>query len=164
MREHVAMSKSTLTALLVILASLAGIAGMGVLSLVLTQNCLLFVFVVGFGVLFSGVLVTTYFKDKPKTKRRIHEACKIIGSIGIINFALFFVIALLIGGDALNGKVEAGHYYLGNHGKYTEVSFIVYAYSTFHTVSLFFTHPLAMIAGLIYFITGGKYYWLGNLK
>ncbi len=31
------------------------------------------------------------------------------------------------GGTALNGKVENGHYYLGDHGYYTEVTPTVYS-------------------------------------
>ena len=41
--------------------------------------------------------------------------------LGMLNFVLSFLSVLLLGGDGLNGKVEAGHYYLGNHGVYIEI-------------------------------------------
>ena len=69
--------------------------------------------------------------------------------LAIINFAAFAVIALSIGGDALNGKQENGHYYVSSHGKLTEVSRSVWLYSAAHSISLFVTHPLGFAgAGL----------------
>jgi hypothetical protein len=89
-------------------------------------------------------------------KQKIQDVCRIILVVAIINFAVFFVIAILLGGDAINGNETAGHYYLANHGTLTEVSYPIFIYSKIHTTSLFITHPLAMIAGIIYIITGGK--------
>lgn len=86
---------------------------------------------------------------------KLHRACEIVGVVATVNFLLFFVIALIIGGDALNGKEEAGHYYLANHGVLTEVSYFVFTYSKLHAISILITHPLAMIAGIVYGITGG---------
>lgn len=54
-----------------------------------------------------------------------------------INFFSFIVVDVLIGGDALSGKVEAGRYFLGQHGAYTQVSRSVFVYSAFHaTIAL----------------------------
>ena len=88
--------------------------------------------------------------------KTFHRICEYISGIAIINFLLFFVIALLIGGDAVNGKAEGGHYYLANHGLLTEVSYLVFMYSKLHVYSLFITHPLGMLAGLLYWLTGGR--------
>jgi hypothetical protein len=65
----------------------------------------------------------------------------------MINFAAFFIVAGRIGGDAINGTVENGHYYLASHGRMTEVSAGRFTYSLWHARSLFVTHPLGMIAG-----------------
>ena len=65
--------------------------------------------------------------------------------IGILNFASFFIIALVIGGDAVNGKVENGKYYVSEHGRDTEVSRSVFEYSRFHAHFVWVTHPLALI-------------------
>jgi hypothetical protein len=37
-------------------------------------------------------------------------------------FGYPFLTCWVFGGDALGGKVEDGHFYLGSHGRYTEVS------------------------------------------
>jgi hypothetical protein len=50
--------------------------------------------------------------------------------IWIINFLLFFILAVYLGGDALGGGVINGHYFLSNHGRLTEVSHRVFVYST----------------------------------
>jgi hypothetical protein len=81
----------------------------------------------------------------PKTMQKITNA---IFFLAIVNWVVFVVIALSIGGDALNGKIEAGHYYLREHGRYTEVSAAVFQYSRIHALSLFVTHPLAMVAAI----------------
>jgi len=44
----------------------------------------------------------------------------------------FLVVAYVFGGTATNGKVVAGFYYLGGHGKYIAVSQAVFLYSYFH--------------------------------
>jgi hypothetical protein len=67
--------------------------------------------------------------------------------IGILNFASFFIIALSLGGDAVNGKREVGKYYLCEHGHYTEVSQAVFKYSKLHVYSVWITHPLALLGG-----------------
>ncbi len=37
-------------------------------------------------------------------------------------FAVFWIVSVIAGGDAVNGKIEDGRYYLCSHGKYTQVS------------------------------------------
>ena len=67
--------------------------------------------------------------------------------LAIVNFCVFVAIALALGGDAINGTVRDGHYYLMEHGVYTEVSKPVFTYSAIHTLSLFITHPLGIAVG-----------------
>ncbi len=64
--------------------------------------------------------------------------------LAMANFAVFWVVAACLGGDAMNGKAENGHYYLMTGNKYTEVSHRVWTYSVIHTISLFITHPLGI--------------------
>jgi len=71
----------------------------------------------------------------------------VVGSACLANFAVFFIVALTLGGDAINGKAEGGRYFLANHGKLTEVSREIYDYSRYHAISLFITHPIAFLAG-----------------
>lgn len=67
--------------------------------------------------------------------------------IAFINFAAFWIISLSLGGDALNGKIQNGRYYVGNHGRYTEVSKEIWTYSKIHTTSIWVTHPIGIILG-----------------
>src|SRR6266516_3997378 len=59
--------------------------------------------------------------------------------IGFANFLLFLTISQFIGGSALNGMIQNGHYFLGEHGRYVEVSSLAYRYSQIHTYSLVVT-------------------------
>ena len=66
-----------------------------------------------------------------------------------LNFVVFFVVAVKIGGDAVNGKITGGHFYLAEHGKLTEVSEAIFTYSLWHVRSLMVTHPLAILTGYL---------------
>jgi hypothetical protein len=89
-------------------------------------------------------------------RETMHKACRAFACGVMIDFLLFGMIALTIGGDALSGKIEGGHYYLGNHGCYTEVNRIVFLYSKLHGLSVFATYPLLVPASIIYWLTGGN--------
>lgn len=64
----------------------------------------------------------------------------------VLNFLVFFAVSLYLGGDAVSGKIDNGHFYLSSHGRYTEVSARVFAYSRWHTYSVWLTHSAALIA------------------
>jgi hypothetical protein len=73
-----------------------------------------------------------------------------LGVVGLVNFIAFFVLSLAWGGDALSGKVVDGRYYLGHKGRYVEVSEARWRASRAHAISVFVTHPLAILgAGLL---------------
>jgi hypothetical protein len=67
--------------------------------------------------------------------------------VAIVNFFAFVLVAIEIGGDALNGHEAGGHYFLSNHGTLTEVRRSIFEYSKWHAISVFVTHPLAMLVG-----------------
>lgn len=75
---------------------------------------------------------------------RLNRILALIVIVVILNFFAFFVISMSIGGDALNGRVVNGHYYLGP-GKLKEVSPALFAYSRWHGISLAVTFPPAML-------------------
>jgi hypothetical protein len=79
----------------------------------------------------------------------IKKKALVVIIVGIINFIWFAFESSLLGGDALNGFVKDGRYYLSNHGIYTEVTKTIWYYSKLHAESLFITHPLAIL-GLAY--------------
>ena len=74
---------------------------------------------------------------------------RIVVGIAIVNFVLFVLIAVWLGGDAINGTVRDGHYFLASHGHFTEVNRGVFAYSKIHTLSLLVTHPAGIIVLII---------------
>ncbi|CCE12205.1 exported hypothetical protein [Bradyrhizobium sp. STM 3843] len=76
-----------------------------------------------------------------------YRSLKLTCFLCILNFLAFVGVAIALGGDAVSGKAVGGHYYLANKGKLTEVSAAVFTYSRWHVVSIFFTHPLAMMIG-----------------
>lgn len=65
--------------------------------------------------------------------------------VGIINFLAFFIVTNVVGGDAFNGKIQEGRYFLGYRGTYTEVGRFAYNCSYVHDLSIFITHPMAVI-------------------
>ena len=69
--------------------------------------------------------------------------------VGILNFLVYFFVAASIGGDAINGKIEGGKYYLEHHGRFTEVSRSVFEYSRFHTYSVWVTFPLVIFGAYL---------------
>jgi hypothetical protein len=82
--------------------------------------------------------------------KRVRIASRMMVALTMLNFVIFVAIATYLGGDAINGKVEGGHYYLfgarseSGHKVYTEVSERVFNYSKWHVYSVWVTWPLAM--------------------
>ena len=89
----------------------------------------------------------------PPEKSAFLKVCNLVIVVGILNFLIFVAGAIYLGGDAVNGKVEEGRYYLfgvrAESGRkvYTEVSRPVFTYSRWHVYSVFVTWPLVMAAG-----------------
>jgi len=61
-----------------------------------------------------------------------------------INLVLFFILTAYLGGDAINGKIIDGRYFLASHGRLTEVSHRVFVYSEVHSVIFIVLGVLAM--------------------
>ncbi|GAA0887151.1 hypothetical protein GCM10009121_00370 [Rhodanobacter soli] len=68
----------------------------------------------------------------------------------VINFLVFAAVAYHLRGDALSGTIDAGRYFLGYKGSYTEVSKQVFEYSEVHALSVVITLPLAIVTGLLF--------------
>jgi len=71
-----------------------------------------------------------------------------------VNFISFLAISIYLGGDARNGHIKNGHYFLGSHGKYTEVGQTVWNYSYWHATSILATHCSVFIVGALLLYTG----------
>jgi hypothetical protein len=71
-----------------------------------------------------------------------------IGGLG--NSALFCILSAVLGGDALNGRIdEDGKHLVSSRGRSTVVSPAVWYLSRAHALSLFLTHPLAILGGMM---------------
>jgi len=91
------------------------------------------------------------FDSPPEMKLpRMKKLFAILFAVAVLNFIAFIIGASVLGGDAVNGKVEGGKYYVANHGKYTEVSQVAFTYSRFHCYSVWVTHPLAILCGTLF--------------
>jgi len=64
----------------------------------------------------------------------------------LLNFGVFAVVAMSLGGDALAGSHANGHYFLSDHGHLTKVSAGVFRYSQVHAVSVLITHVAGIAA------------------
>jgi hypothetical protein len=71
----------------------------------------------------------------------------VLFAVAVVNFAAFAVLSLAWGGDALNGKVADGRFYLGHKGHSVEVSEATWRVSRAHAISVLVTHPLAILGG-----------------
>ena len=85
--------------------------------------------------------------DAPPFGDRIARALPYLATaaivIGFINFSWFIGESISMG-DAAQGRIVDGHYFLGNKGTFTEVSKAAWDWSVFHGASIFITHPLAL--------------------
>ena len=83
--------------------------------------------------------------------------CRAMVRIGLANFVAFVLLDVYFGGSPLNGKIDGDQFFLGDHGRYVEVTRSVYEFSLRHGRSLFFTHPLAAIASWILHANTGRW-------
>lgn len=82
-------------------------------------------------------------------EERFGKVVGILFMIAFINFFAFVIAALCIGGDAFSGHQAGGRYFLASHGKLTETSRTVFMYSKIHVISVFITHPLAILSAWV---------------
>lgn len=72
----------------------------------------------------------------------------VLGIVWVVDFTAYVAVAFVIGGDAINGKMDHGHYFLASHGKLTEVSQAVFTYSQWHTWILWLNTALFLALNL----------------
>jgi hypothetical protein len=65
--------------------------------------------------------------------------------VAVIGFS-FFVESIALGGDALNGRVVDGHYFVASHGSYTEVTADQWNLSRLHGIAMFISFPIGMVS------------------
>ena len=67
----------------------------------------------------------------------------------LIDFILFLAVTFAIGGDGLSGSEQAGHYFVSNHGKLTEVGYGAWLFTRVQAVSLFVLWPVALVCAAV---------------
>lgn len=82
---------------------------------------------------------------------------------GATNFVWVLGANEKYGGGALNGFVRDGHYYLAQHGSYTEVSRAIWEDIRLHELALFLGAPL-VFACFAYIVLGGVSPWIMGLR
>ena len=75
---------------------------------------------------------------------------RILAIVALVNFFVFWLIAVKSGGDAWNGYQKDGHFYLGSHGAYTEVTQSFWSYSYNHFIATWITHGAVFIGMAIF--------------
>lgn len=63
----------------------------------------------------------------------------------MVDFAVFVLVSLFIGGDAINGHILDDHYFVCMHGHCHEVTKTLFEYSRWHAISLFISFPIAFL-------------------
>src|SRR4051812_13264385 len=77
-----------------------------------------------------------------------------VAVVAALNFVAFFCGDVWLGGSAQNGYAKDGHYFLGSHGRYTEVTKTVWTYSCYHGTSVLMTHGSFFLLVVGFLITG----------
>ena len=73
------------------------------------------------------------------------------GLIALVNFFAFVLISTHLGGDAINGHVSGGSYFVCGHGFCTQVTRSVWHYS--------YWHALATIGSVLLVLAENAYFW-----
>ncbi len=86
-----------------------------------------------------------------KMQRALAALIVIVVVVGFANFGAFLIGSRRLGGDALNGYEQNGHYYVAGHGNTAAVSEAQWRQSRFQAFSVLITFPLAIL-GLAYLL------------
>jgi len=77
------------------------------------------------------------------------KVTRILFVVTALNFGVWGIVNSVIHGDAINGKIELGKYYVAMKGRHTEVSRGVYLYSFVHTCTNFVLFPATILSALL---------------
>lgn len=97
----------------------------------MNPNTFILVFAIGFG-FYSAISAIRAISHSHDRKDRL---LIFLGGIALVNWSAFMIADIVMGGSAFAGRIEGGHYFLGDHGSYTEVSRTVFVWSAIHTTS-----------------------------
>ena len=80
------------------------------------------------------------------SNRHIRILVYVLFGVALLCHYVFVNNASKLGGDAMAGKVENGHYYVGSPKGYTEVTFAEYRTNKILGITVIIIFPVAMIA------------------
>ncbi len=86
---------------------------------------------------------------QPTVYSRWSDASVWLRGIGLLTFVIFFAFCYVSetrGGDAWNGFIRGGHYFLGRKGGYTETTHEFWKYSHYHLLSVWLLFFCTLIA------------------
>ena len=75
--------------------------------------------------------------------------CGVLLAGCVANIVAFGAHGLALGGSVWNGKRERGKFFVGDHGRFTEVTERQWQRLWRHELSLFATVPLGILAGFL---------------
>jgi hypothetical protein len=76
------------------------------------------------------------------------------GAVALANFAVFVLVSTWISGDALNGYVSDGRFFVCAHGRCAQVSPSVWHYSYWHALVTIGLMLLVVAETLYFYLTG----------
>ncbi len=84
----------------------------------------------------------------------VYRFCLLLVLFVIVNIACFWFHSLYLGGEAINGRIENGHYFVANHGRLTEVTEVQFTANKLHGLSVLVLFGIGLLANLIVFWAG----------
>jgi hypothetical protein len=113
--------------------------------------------ILSFVVFLAAMCVVGYGIVRNLPQRRRNAVVHLLGASlffgGILNFLVYWHVAVYIGGDAVSGKIENDRHFVSSHGKLTQVSKATWLYSYGHKVSTWITHALVLVGWLLMYLT-----------
>jgi hypothetical protein len=86
------------------------------------------------------------------TRKVLYGSCIAVFLLAWLNFTIYWIVGVYLGGFANIGQAEGGRYFLASHGRYTEVSQAVFTYSRIHGYSTLITHALVLVTALLIWV------------
>lgn len=106
----------------------------------------------------SGDILQNGLRDSKRRKmyQLLSMLYLVVVIVGLLNFLLFLAGTFYIGGDAVNGEVANGKYYVWGYRYsdgfkgFSEVSRSVFEYSRWHVYSVWASFSIMMIGTFLY--------------
>ena len=86
---------------------------------------------------------------KTKWGRSVEVIACVVALFAIPNFLSMMIAESYIGGGAFNGYTLDGHFFVGSHGHYKEVSHETYVYSWWHNLAVVINYIFLFTVAII---------------